>query len=151
MRRSPPTQPCSRLIPKIPTAGIIWPCLNGAPGGRPKRSPRWTKRSDNVFHLGLVQALFPGARIVRTVRAPLDNVLSAFFLHVDPRDEMEALLAFCGLEWDEDVLDSSGGGGVVKTASVWQGREPIHLGSAGRWRHYAHRLGHLPAKLEEMP
>jgi tetratricopeptide (TPR) repeat protein len=40
------------------------------------------KRVDNFLHLGLAKALFPHAVIVHTRRAPLDNCLSMFFLHL---------------------------------------------------------------------
>lgn len=41
------------------------------------------KRPDNFLHLGLVKQLFPGAKIVHTVRDPLDTCLSVFFTHFD--------------------------------------------------------------------
>lgn len=43
------------------------------------------KRPDNYLHIGLIKTLFPGARIVHTRREPLDNLLSIYFLHLDPR------------------------------------------------------------------
>ena len=39
------------------------------------------KRPDNFLHIGLIKTLFPGARIIHTVRDPLDNILSAYFLY----------------------------------------------------------------------
>jgi Sulfotransferase family/Tetratricopeptide repeat len=42
------------------------------------------KRPDNYLYLGLIKTLFPRAKIIHTVRAPLDNCLSIFFLHLDP-------------------------------------------------------------------
>lgn len=42
------------------------------------------KRPDNFLYLGLIKTLFPEAKIVHTVRKPLDNCLSIFFLHLDP-------------------------------------------------------------------
>jgi hypothetical protein len=39
------------------------------------------KRPDNFLHVGLIKALFPEARIVHTLRNPLDNFLSVFFLY----------------------------------------------------------------------
>ena len=42
------------------------------------------KRPDNFLHIGLIKALFPDARIVHTRREPLDNLLSIWFLHLDP-------------------------------------------------------------------
>ncbi len=38
------------------------------------------KRCDNFLHIGLIKTLFPDARIVHTVREPLDNLLSIYFL-----------------------------------------------------------------------
>jgi len=43
------------------------------------------KRLDNFLLLGLIKSLFPKARIVHTTRDPLDNCLSIYFLHLDPR------------------------------------------------------------------
>jgi tetratricopeptide (TPR) repeat protein len=42
------------------------------------------KRPDNFLHIGLIKSLFPEARIVHTRRSPPDNVLSLYFLHLDP-------------------------------------------------------------------
>ena len=39
------------------------------------------KRPDNFLHIGLIKTLFPAARIVHTVRQPLDNILSVYFLY----------------------------------------------------------------------
>jgi tetratricopeptide (TPR) repeat protein len=41
------------------------------------------KRPDNFLYIGLIKRLFPGARLVHTVRNPLDNCLSIYFLHLD--------------------------------------------------------------------
>ena len=43
------------------------------------------KRPDNFLYLGLIKKLFPDARIVHTVRDPLDNCLSIYFLYLDAR------------------------------------------------------------------
>jgi tetratricopeptide (TPR) repeat protein len=43
------------------------------------------KRLDNFLLLGFIKSVFPKARIVHTTRDPLDNCLSIFFLHLDPR------------------------------------------------------------------
>jgi Tfp pilus assembly protein PilF len=40
------------------------------------------KRPDNFLHIGLIKRLFPHAKIVHTVREPLDNCLSVYFLHL---------------------------------------------------------------------
>ncbi|HVH37993.1 MAG TPA: sulfotransferase [Sphingomicrobium sp.] len=58
------------------------------------------KRPDNFLHIGLIKTLFPEARIVHTVRNPLDNILSAFFLYfgdsVTYSDQLEDLAHYYG-------------------------------------------------------
>lgn len=43
------------------------------------------KRPDNFLLIGLIKTLFPSARIIHTLRNPLDNALSIFMQHLDPR------------------------------------------------------------------
>jgi hypothetical protein len=146
------------------------------------------KRPDNFLHIGLIKRLFPNAKIVHSRRNPLDNCLSVYFLHLNPRftyahrlahighwyrqyrrlmthwrslypddildldydslvadpePEVRRLLEFCGLDWDEKCLDFHDVEGVVKTASVWQVRQPFYQRSSGRWRHYERHLADL--------
>ncbi|NNC48402.1 MAG: tetratricopeptide repeat protein [Sphingomonas sp.] len=42
------------------------------------------KRPDNFLHVGLIKRLFPTAKIVHTVRNPMDNGLSIYFAHLHP-------------------------------------------------------------------
>lgn len=50
------------------------------------QAPRVTdKRNDNFLQIGLILALFPGARIVHTQRAPFDTCLSIYFTNLDGR------------------------------------------------------------------
>jgi hypothetical protein len=151
------------------------------------------KRPDNFLYIGLIKQLFPEAKIVHTIRDPLDNCLSIFFLHLDqrmsyaldlmdighhyrgyqrlmahwkalygadildvsydalvrePKPVTETLLAFLGLDWDERCLTVSPAGQAIKTASVWQVREPLYQRSSGRARHYARELDELRDYLE---
>lgn len=143
------------------------------------------KRPDNLLHIGLIKRLFPSARIIRTHRNPLDNILSLYFLHLDPAmayaldlehaahwytqqerlaahwkrlypadildvdyDELvrcpapliRAMADFCGVGWEASMLDFNATRGTVKTASVWQVREPLYQRSSGRWRNYEQQL-----------
>lgn len=152
------------------------------------------KRPDNLMHIGLIKRLFPDAKVVNTVRDPLDNALSVYFLHLDhgmayaldlidighyqrqqqrlmahwkslypddiltfdydafvtdPRVPLERLLAFLGLEWDDRCLAFHRLDNAVKTASVWQVREPLYRRSSGRARHYQRQLAPLKAWLEQ--
>jgi len=143
------------------------------------------KRPDNFLHIGLIKSMFPSAKIIHTVRNPLDNLLSLYFLHLDPdmayaldlgdaahwfiqyrrlmdhwnslfgpdilnvdydilvekpEQEIRGVLDFLGLEWEDGLLDFNCTDRAVRTASVWQVREPLYTRSSGRWRHYAKQL-----------
>ncbi|MFW5927160.1 MAG: sulfotransferase [Wenzhouxiangella sp.] len=43
------------------------------------------KRPDNLLFVGLIQRLFPGARVIQTHRHPMDNGLSVYMQHLDAR------------------------------------------------------------------
>ncbi|MDB5421135.1 MAG: hypothetical protein JWR59_1082 [Brevundimonas sp.] len=165
--------------------------LDGLHAARPGEGLVTDKRPDNFLHVGLIKTLFPDARIIHTVRDPLDVGLSNFFLHLDrsmahamdlsdiahwlqqhdrlmahwktlypdiltvdydalvadPRPAIESVLAYCGLDWEDAVLDFHKAGGAVRTASVWQIRQPLYRKSSGRWRNYESHLDDLKATL----
>jgi tetratricopeptide (TPR) repeat protein len=68
----------------------------------------------------------------------------------DPGPALGRLLGFCRLDTD-DYGKRGTAGGAVKTASVWQVREPLHQRSVGRWRNYAQQLAGLEEELGELP
>lgn len=150
------------------------------------------KRPENFPHIGLIKAIFPSAKIVHTRRNRLDNLLSLYFLHLDPAmayaldledaahwygqyrrlmahwtalypsdildvdyDELvrepnpvlERLLGFLGLNWEDGLLDFHSTKTPVKTASVWQVRQPLHARSSGRWRNYSKQLNKLVGEM----
>ena len=153
------------------------------------------KRPDNFLHIGLIKSLFPDAKIIHTVRDPLDNLLSLYFLHLDPsmayaldlddavhwygqyrrlmahwealygddiltvdydrlvqspQDVVEEMIGFVGLEWEDSCLEFNRPGQMVRTASVWQVREPLYTRSSGRWRNYARHLEGARRALAEL-
>ena len=59
------------------------------------------------------------------------------------------LIAHCGLEWDDRCLQFHKTERAVRTASVWQVRQPIYKTSVERWRRYERHLGPLIAALGE--
>ncbi len=61
----------------------------------------------------------------------------------DLEGEARRMLAFLGLPWDLACLGFHRTRRVIRTASVAQVRQPIHRGSAGRWRRHADQLGPL--------
>lgn len=58
----------------------------------------------------------------------------------EPRPVMERLLAFLGVDWNDRCLEPAPDGRVVRTASVWQVRQPLYQRSSGRARHYARQI-----------
>jgi len=62
---------------------------------------------------------------------------------VDLETQARRLLAFCGLPWDDRVLDFHRNARAVQTPSRWQVREPLYRSSLARWRHYEAELGPL--------
>ncbi|MFN3537572.1 MAG: tetratricopeptide repeat-containing sulfotransferase family protein [Brevundimonas sp.] len=68
-------------------------------------------------------------------------------LVADPEAKVRGLLAFCGLNWEDGCLSFHALDNAVRTASVWQVREPLYRRASGRWRNYAPHLGALKAAL----
>jgi len=66
----------------------------------------------------------------------------------EPKPAIEGLLGFLGLDWEDGVLDFHRGKSAVKTASVWQVRQPLHARSSGRWRNYRAQLEPLTRLFE---
>jgi tetratricopeptide (TPR) repeat protein len=64
-------------------------------------------------------------------------------LVASPERELRDVCGFLGLDWHEAMLDFRDSGARVRTASVWQVRQPLYTRSHGRWRHYAGQLGAL--------
>ena len=153
------------------------------------------KRPDNFMNIGLIKALFPEAKIVHTVRNPLDNCLSIYFLHLEqqmsygldlnaighyyreyrrlmahwkrefgadifdfdydvlvaqPQKTMGELCAFLGLQWSGELPKVALHSGAIKTASVWQVREPLYKSSSGRAAHYGDELKELREHLADL-
>lgn len=67
-----------------------------------------------------------------------------------PREVLEPALAFCGLEWRDACLDFHQRESLVRTASVWQVREPLYQRASGRARAYERHLGPLREALGDL-
>ncbi len=61
----------------------------------------------------------------------------------DREGQSRRLIDFCGLAWDDACLAPERNTRVVKTASVWQARQPTYTRSLERWRRYEPWLGAL--------
>ncbi len=58
----------------------------------------------------------------------------------DQEAQSKALLAFCGLEWDDACLDFHSSARTVTTASAMQVRQPIYNSSVQAWKRYERQL-----------
>lgn len=61
----------------------------------------------------------------------------------DPEPVTQALFEFIGLPWQKNVLEFHKTERAVRTASVWQVRQPIYTSSKEKWRRYEDHLGPL--------
>ena len=84
------------------------------------------------------------------------TVLPAAMLEIDYEElvaDQEAvsrkLIAHCGLEWDDRCLQFYEADRGVRTASVWQVRQPIYKSAVNRWRRFESHLGPLIEALKD--
>jgi len=70
-------------------------------------------------------------------------------LTAEPEHHTRALVAHCGLEWDERCLRFHETERAVHTASAWQVRQPINRAGVGRWRRYERQLSGVRDSLAE--
>lgn len=76
---------------------------------------------------------------------PIDRFLDVDYKSLVSEKESgtRRLIAFCGLDWDEACLRPEDNQRIVRTASVWQARQPVYRSSVERWRNYEPWLGEL--------
>ena len=71
---------------------------------------------------------------------------------VEDRDTVtRQLIDFLGLDWDDACLAHERNERSIRTASMWQARQPIYRSSTERWRRYEPWLGELAALLDDNP
>lgn len=67
----------------------------------------------------------------------------------DPEIHGRRMLEACGLNWDSENLEFYKKEKVVKTASLWQVRQPIYQSSKMRWKNYAPHVSRLADSLSD--
>jgi len=67
----------------------------------------------------------------------------------EPPRQFKALCEFLELPWSGEVPKVANRGAPIKTASVWQVREPLYSTSSGRSRHYLNELEDLRKDLAD--
>jgi hypothetical protein len=56
------------------------------------------------------------------------------------KTQIQGLLDYCGLSWEEQCLDFHRAGGHSTTASAVQVRQPLYKSSVGKWKHFEQEL-----------
>lgn len=107
-----------------------------------------SSRGDLVYYYRQYARLMDHWRSVlprgRLVEVDYESLVS------DPEPQSRQLVAACGLDWNDACLAPHRNTRKIKTASVWQARQPIYRTSVERWRRYEPWLGELRELAPEM-
>jgi hypothetical protein len=98
-------------------------------------------RDDLVFYFRQYERLMAHWRAVLPPERFLEVDYEA--LIGDREQVTRGIIAFCGLDWDDACLRPEHNNREVRTASLWQARQPVYATSVARWRHYEPWLGEL--------
>ncbi|MGA9866359.1 MAG: sulfotransferase, partial [Acetobacteraceae bacterium] len=76
---------------------------------------------------------------------PPDRLLEIDYeaLTADRETLTRRMIAFCDLPWDDACMAPERNQRIVRTASLWQARQPVYRSSVERWRRYEPWLGEL--------
>lgn len=98
-------------------------------------------RGDLVFYYRQYERLMAHWRAF----IPADRLLEIDYesLIANRESLTRRMIAFCGLPWDAACLAPESNPRLVRTASVWQARQPVYRTSVERWRRYEPWLGEL--------
>ena len=67
-----------------------------------------------------------------------------------PQESITALLSFCELPWEEACIADGPINSPVRTASVWQVRQPLNRRSSGRWTNYRAHIEGIIAMVSDV-
>ncbi len=104
-------------------------------------------KSDLVFYYQQYIRLMRHWQTVMPAEQLIDVDYEALVHDAEPR--IRRLIAQCGLDWEDACLTPERNRRAVRTASMWQVRQPIYRHAAERWRRYEPWLGAL-RQLEEL-
>ena len=154
------------------------------------------KLPGNFIYIGLIRTILPNARIIHTVRDPVETCMSCYskpfdrghhfsydlgelgryyrgyhelmkhwksvlpagvMLEVSYEDvvkdldgQARRLIEYCGLDWDDRCLAFHKHRREIRTASVFQVRQPLYRSSLDRWRRYEAAIGPLLHELRHL-
>ena len=102
----------------------------------------------NLNHIAEVQKL-TGDFMDRWITEMPDRSLEVLYEEVV--DDFEAgarrIVSFAGLDWDDGCLATNAVSRSVRTASLWQVRQPVYNSSVSGWRRYRSQLAELEASM----
>ena len=67
----------------------------------------------------------------------------------NPKKETQKIIEFCGLNWQENCLDTDKNSAPIATASSVQARQKINNKSVGNWRKYDNYLDQVKSLLAD--
>lgn len=67
----------------------------------------------------------------------------------DPESEIRNILAYCGLDWEDSIMDYGAADNSIRTLSSYQARQPIYRSSVRSWEKYADELKPMIDALKE--
>ena len=67
----------------------------------------------------------------------------------NPKDEIEKILKFCQLEWDDNCLQHQNNKKIVATASLAQVRSPVYKSSVKKWKNFKEKLSDLSSIIDK--
>lgn len=70
-------------------------------------------------------------------------------LVTDPETAVRELIAALGLPWEDACLSNYRDRPTIRTASLWQARQPVYRSAQGRWQRFARHLRPLQAALAD--
>ncbi|MCP4330909.1 MAG: tetratricopeptide repeat protein [Alphaproteobacteria bacterium] len=70
-------------------------------------------------------------------------------LIADPETVSRRMIAHTGLDWDDRCLEPQKSDRPIRTASIWQARQPIYASSVKGWKRYEKQIGPMIETLGE--
>ncbi|MGH8426543.1 MAG: tetratricopeptide repeat-containing sulfotransferase family protein [Gammaproteobacteria bacterium] len=70
-------------------------------------------------------------------------------LVAEPEQALRDLMVALDLPWEEDCLERYRERLLIRTASLWQARQPVYRSAQGRWRHFERHLEPLRKALQQ--